>query len=209
MPLAELKGGDLRRRGAGCGSLRNATVTMRTNGVLLRLGKQDFIALLREPLLAGCRAPRPNGMLPMARNGWMCVPAEYQNDRPPGAINIPLNEIRNAIGLLDKDKEYIVYCQSGWRSSAAAFIPRAARLPGPVARRRAARNDPSLMQKANRAPCHPKPQRRPQRRRNECSPGLLQAISRSSPTRSMRRPIPTKSCSSCRRTSASSSMPTG
>lgn len=124
VPLAELKGGDsFGEEALVAGSLRNATVTMRTNGVLLRLGKQDFIALLREPLLK--RVSRAEAERHVADGAqWLDVrfPAEYQNDRLPGAINIPLNEIRNAIGLLDKDKEYIVYCQSGRRSSAAAFI---------------------------------------------------------------------------------------
>ena len=48
--------------------------------------------------------------------------AEHNADRMPGAINIPLNEIRNLFGSLDQRKECIVYCQSGRRSSAAAFL---------------------------------------------------------------------------------------
>lgn len=124
VPLAELKGGDAFGEDAlVAGSVRNATVTMRTNGVLLRLGKQDFIELLREPLLK--RLSREEADRRVAGGAvWLDVrfPAEYQYDRLPGAINIPLNEIRNAIGPLDTGKEYIVYCQSGRRSSAAAFI---------------------------------------------------------------------------------------
>jgi rhodanese-related sulfurtransferase len=96
---------------------------MRTRGVLLRLGKQDFDELLRAPLLkrivyADARQRVANGAV------WLDVrfPAEYQQDRLPGAINIPLSEIRNAIGPLDPSREYVVYCQSGRRSSAAAFI---------------------------------------------------------------------------------------
>ena len=52
----------------------------------------------------------------------MRFPAEYQGDGYPGAINIPLNDIRQASTALDPGKEYIVYCQTGRRSSAAAFL---------------------------------------------------------------------------------------
>ena len=48
--------------------------------------------------------------------------SEYQHNRLPGALNVPLAEIRNAIGVLDRSREYVVYCQSGRRSSAAAFL---------------------------------------------------------------------------------------
>lgn len=124
LPLAELKGGDaFGEEALVADSLRNATVTMRTNGVLLRLGKQDFIELLREPLLK--RVSLAEAERHVAEGAlWLDVrfPSEYQNGRLSGAINIPLNEIRNAIGPLDASKEYIVYCQSGRRSSAAAFI---------------------------------------------------------------------------------------
>lgn len=124
LPLAELKGGDaFGEEALVAGGQRNATVTMRTNGVLLRLGKQDFIELLREPLLK--RVSRAEAERRVAAGAlWLDVrfPVEFRHDRLPGAINIPLNEIRNAIGPLETDKEYIVYCQSGRRSSAAAFI---------------------------------------------------------------------------------------
>jgi rhodanese-related sulfurtransferase len=124
LPLAELKAGEaFGEEALVAGSLRNATVTMRTNGVLLRLGKQDFIELLREPLLK--RVSRGEAEQRVAAGAvWLDVrfASEFQYDRLPGAINIPLNEIRNAIGPLSIDKEYIVYCQTGRRSSAAAFI---------------------------------------------------------------------------------------
>jgi len=55
---------------------------------------------------------------------WVDVryPPEYRHDRLAGAINVPLSEIRSAIGAFNKARTYIVYCQSGKRSMAAAFI---------------------------------------------------------------------------------------
>jgi rhodanese-related sulfurtransferase len=102
---------------------RNATVTMKTGGVLLRLAKADFIDLLRAPLLHRLD-PTAAQRKVAAGAVWLDVrfPAEYQHDGLPGALNIPLNEVRQAFSMLDKGKEYIAYCQSGRRSSAAAFL---------------------------------------------------------------------------------------
>jgi len=98
-------------------------VTMTTDGMLLRLSKEDFNQLLLAPLLlkvTGEEAARRVA----AGATWIDVrfPAEYQSDGYPGAINIPLNDIRQASAALDPAKEYIVYCQTGRRSSAAAFL---------------------------------------------------------------------------------------
>ena len=124
MLLAELKAGDsFGEEALLSDARRNASVTMRTDGVLLRLAKPDFVALLQAPLLhtvdrGAAEARVANGAL------WLDVryPAEFAEDGLPGAINLPLSEMRNAFDLLDKAREYIVYCQSGRRSSAAAFL---------------------------------------------------------------------------------------
>lgn len=124
MLLAELKGGDAFGEEALVSEAkRNATVTMRTDGNLLRLDKKEFVELLREPLLHRVSMEEAQQKV-QAGAQWIDVryPSEYQYDQLQGAINIPLSEIRNAFGLLDKDREYIVYCQSERRSSAAAFL---------------------------------------------------------------------------------------
>ncbi|MBS3916963.1 MAG: cyclic nucleotide-binding domain-containing protein [Sulfuritalea sp.] len=124
MELAELKGGDaFGEEALVANARRNASVAMKTDGVLLRLAKQDFVELLKEPLMH--RISREDAEAKVAGGAvWLDVrfPAEYNVDKLPGAINIQLNEIRNLFGSLDTKKEYIVYCQSGRRSSAAAFL---------------------------------------------------------------------------------------
>lgn len=102
---------------------RNATVTMKTDGELLRLNKQDFVELLKAPLitqisLAGAQDKVAAGSI------WADVrlPSEYKYNHIEGAINLPLNEIRQLASRLDKNKEYVLYCQTGRRSSAAAFV---------------------------------------------------------------------------------------
>jgi rhodanese-related sulfurtransferase len=122
--LAEIREGDaFGEEALVADTVRNATVVMNTDGILLRLSKHDFNQLLLAPLLQKVTAEEAEGRI-AAGAQWIDVrfPAEYQSDGYPGAINIPLNDIRPAAASLDPGIEYIVYCQTGRRSSAAAFL---------------------------------------------------------------------------------------
>ncbi|MBS0335257.1 MAG: cyclic nucleotide-binding domain-containing protein [Proteobacteria bacterium] len=122
--LAELKSGDtFGEEALVAEARRNATVTAIADGSLLRLAKRDFVELLREPLLQHVTYAEAQERVAHGAQ-WLDVryPSEYQQDRLPGALNVPLNEVRNMLSLLDKAREYVVYCQSGRRSSAAAFL---------------------------------------------------------------------------------------
>lgn len=122
--LAEIKEGDaFGEEALVADTVRNATVVMNTDGMLLRLSKQDFNQLLLSPLLQKVSGDDAERRI-AAGAQWIDVrfPAEYQSDGYPGAINIPLNDIRQAAAALDPAIEYIVYCQTGRRSSAAAFL---------------------------------------------------------------------------------------
>ena len=123
--LAQLRAGDsFGEEALVAETCRNATVTMKTDGTLLRLTKPDFIELLRAPLLHAVERDDAEWRVASGQALWLDVryAAEFGQDGLPGALNIPLNEIRSAFDLLDKRKEYIVYCHSGRRSSAAAFL---------------------------------------------------------------------------------------
>ncbi|MEN7341870.1 MAG: cyclic nucleotide-binding domain-containing protein [Pseudomonadota bacterium] len=102
---------------------RNATVTMATDGAVMRLGKEDFRKLLNEPMLdwvdmAGAEKVISEG------GAWLDVrlPSEFQNFSKPGAINMPLYFIRLKLSTLDKNVPYVVCCDTGRRSSAGAYI---------------------------------------------------------------------------------------
>jgi len=122
--LAELKSGDAFGEEALVSEARrNATVTALSDAALLRLRRGDFNELLREPLLK--RVAFAEASEKVHRGAlWLDVryPSEYQYDKLPGAINVPLAEVRNMFGMLDRKAEYIAYCQSGRRSAAAAFL---------------------------------------------------------------------------------------
>ncbi len=124
MKLAELKGGDpFGEEALVANAKRNATVTMLAEGSLFRLAKEDFNELLKKPLLQSVTMEQARGKI-AAGGQWIDTryPSEYQYDKLLGAINIPLSEVRNAVKVLDRAREYVLYCQSGRRSSAAAFL---------------------------------------------------------------------------------------
>lgn len=123
--IAELKPGEaFGEEALVAGERRNASVKMKTDGTLWRLAKPDFIELLQAPLLHGLSFAEAEQQVQAGEASWIDVryAAEFAQDGLAGAMNIPLNEIRSAFNLLDKDRHYVVYCQSGRRSSAAAFL---------------------------------------------------------------------------------------
>src|SRR5271154_4141668 len=102
---------------------RNATVAMMTDGVLMRLSKADFRELMNEPLQQWVSYAEAQKLVAGGAR-WLDVrlPSEFQNLAIDGAINIPLYFIRLKISTLDATAPYVVYCDTGRRSSAAAFI---------------------------------------------------------------------------------------
>lgn len=52
----------------------------------------------------------------------MRLPTEYKAKHIKGSINIPLIFLRMKANSLDTDKKYVIYCDTGRRSSAASFL---------------------------------------------------------------------------------------
>lgn len=104
-------------------SPRNATVKMLTDGMLMRLSKQDFEALLKEPLLHAVGFAEAERMVDEGAR-WLDVRlrSEHEHKRLPGSVNLPLYLLRLNIDKLDPDRKYIVYCDTGRRSASAAYI---------------------------------------------------------------------------------------
>jgi CRP-like cAMP-binding protein len=102
---------------------RNATVTMSTEGSVMRLGKDDFKRLLNEPMLDWVTHEQAEEIV-KSGGQWLDVrlPSEYENQHLDNAINIPLYFIRLKINTLDAAKKYVVCCDTGRRSSAGAYI---------------------------------------------------------------------------------------
>ncbi|GJM04807.1 MAG: hypothetical protein DHS20C09_07980 [marine bacterium B5-7] len=102
---------------------RNASVTMLTDGRLMRLSKNDFVELILFSILQKvdyetAQAIEKRGAI------WLDVryPDEYQDYSIKGSINMPLNILRLQIGKLDRSKQYITCCDTGSRCAIAAYI---------------------------------------------------------------------------------------
>lgn len=105
------------------GARRNATVTMLTDGALMRLGKEDFNTLLNEPMLRW--VDHDEAMTVVNGGGrWLDVrlPSEYEHCHFDNSVNVPLYFVRLKLKTLDASVPYVVCCDNGRRSSAAAYI---------------------------------------------------------------------------------------
>ena len=105
---------------------RNATVNMITPGQLLVLDKSDFDELIRPTFVEEVTAEQAMEMINTGKASWIdCrYDMEYEESHIRGAKLLPLDTIRSQIHTLDPDATYVVYCRSGRRSKAAAFILR-------------------------------------------------------------------------------------
>ena len=108
------------------GGLRNATISMSKPGSLLCLSVSDFDQLLASHFVHEIAADTAQSML--ARRQADLIDCRYADEhavwRIPGSRLIPLDLLRNDALQLDKARSYIIYCRTGSRSRAAAFLMR-------------------------------------------------------------------------------------
>ena len=102
---------------------RNATVTVVEDAVVLRLARQDFVALLKAPVVDEVGLGEAARLL-AAGAQWLDVrlQGEYERAHAAEALNMPLQLLRLKARLLDKDRTYLCYCDSGKRSANAVFL---------------------------------------------------------------------------------------
>ena len=124
VPLAELFPGDCFGEEALVSEVkRNATISMVTDGTLMRLSKKNFVELLKKNLVhyinyeLATAAVKEGGI-------WLDVRLadEYSRHSIDSSINVPLFMVRDRAHGLDPEKEYIICCDTGRRSAAAAFL---------------------------------------------------------------------------------------
>jgi rhodanese-related sulfurtransferase len=104
---------------------RNATVTMLTEGVLVRLPRNAFVDYVQDALVTW--------VSPTVAQKKVAEGAQYLDVRTPkemsrqhlrGAMSFPLKDLRERVDELDKETLYICYDQKGRLSATAAFLLR-------------------------------------------------------------------------------------
>lgn len=102
---------------------RNATIVMKTDGILMRLSERDFGEVMMPPMVDWVT---PGQASIMVRQGAAILdvrtPEEFAVRAVKGAVNVPLDLLREEAGELERGRKLVVYCNTGERSAAAAFI---------------------------------------------------------------------------------------
>lgn len=108
------------------GGFRNATVTLTNPARLLTLHKDDFDLLMCPLLVAEIGAGQARNLVEQGEADWLdCrYDIEYDEAHIPGARNLPLDRLCELGATLDPTRLVIVYCRSGRRSAAGAFLLR-------------------------------------------------------------------------------------
>ncbi len=103
---------------------RNATVRMMQGGQLMRLSREAFEAVLKPPMLSWV-LPAEAARLVHAGAALLDVrmPEEHAQRAIDGSLNVPLYRLREDVAnVLPSGSRVIVYCNTGERSAAAAFV---------------------------------------------------------------------------------------
>lgn len=102
---------------------RNATITMLSDGVLMELNKDSFVELIKKPALSSVSFDQAKTIISEGGD-WVDVrfAKEYEASHIESSINISLNNVRTQKDKLESDKHHIICCDTGGRSSAAAFL---------------------------------------------------------------------------------------
>lgn len=122
--LAELNDGEsFGAEAFGDAPYYSATVSMISDGVLMCLSRDAFLRLQEPPRQVLLRGADAVDVI-SNRGHWLDVRqrGEWQNAHLPGALSLPLQEIRLGAHHLDLACHYVCYCNTGRRAAAAAHI---------------------------------------------------------------------------------------
>lgn len=95
---------------------------MTADGILKRLGSEDFIALLKAPVLKYIEDNSLQSFDKPYKLIDVKMPIEYRLNHMPGSINVPLSRLRNTMPELGRSNVYLVPDDAGSRADIAAHL---------------------------------------------------------------------------------------
>ena len=102
---------------------RNASIVALSDGLVMRLARDEFEELLKKPLLNYVSVAEAQAML---RDGAglldVRTPEEYRRASLKGSMNLPIVELRARLRELDAKRPYVLICRNGHQSEVAAFL---------------------------------------------------------------------------------------
>ncbi|MGR9107617.1 MAG: cyclic nucleotide-binding domain-containing protein, partial [Gammaproteobacteria bacterium] len=105
------------------GAPRNVNITMLTDGVLLRLSKENFLEYVKKPVI---EAVSVDQAIDAVEKGAVLLdvrtPDTFEHGHIDGSRNIPFFSLRMQLSGLDPAKKLIVICEDGNTSEAACFL---------------------------------------------------------------------------------------
>ncbi len=105
------------------GKPRNVSVTALTSMSLLRLGKEQFTTLIKQPTLHYIHFKELHALL--AKGAELIDirdPDEFKSNHLPHSLNVPFFSLRMYLKALNRLHPIIVVCKDGRNSEAAAFF---------------------------------------------------------------------------------------
>ncbi|RLA20183.1 MAG: protein kinase, partial [Gammaproteobacteria bacterium] len=106
------------------GGERSVTVAMMCDGSLLRLGKSDFLKLVKEPIIRFFEYKKAAQMVKDEGALFLDVrtPESYGARKLLASQNLPFFSFRTKANRLDSSQKLIIVCDDGKLSEAAAFF---------------------------------------------------------------------------------------
>jgi len=105
---------------------RNATITMLSDGMVMRLSEDDFHSLLHAPLIEKVSLEEAHEMMEAADPlTWILdvrTKFEFQGEKMEDSINVPLLSLRKDFSKLDQESVYIARSAGDKRCELAAYI---------------------------------------------------------------------------------------
>ena len=103
---------------------RNATVIMSTDGVLLRLSREDFDKLIKTPVV---KTVQYDNAIELANNGAIAIDINETEEESsdlsfPETIHIPIKKLRASLDKIPANHPLVIHSKNEQRSACAAYI---------------------------------------------------------------------------------------